>query len=357
MVRARVTLGVESLRRGASGIARVARLVARVLGDEVRAGRLQAQAIVLNDDDAATDLGIPVRTMRGSRAAFVSAMHLAAASTSHFIYDFGGIARAHPRVPPLRRPYMVWIHGIEIWEQARADRLRRAQRADVLVSNTDHTRTRAAALHAGLEHAQTCWLATEEDTAPDASVDPAPPTALVLARLDAAGGYKGHRELIEAWPSVLRSSPEARLVIAGDGPGMPVIRAWADASPARHRIELRGFVSEAALDRLWLETSLLAMPSRGEGFGLVYIEAMRRAVPVLASIHDAGTEVNRHGDTSYNVDLDAPGQLVERLTSLLARPDERRRLGLAARARWQAHFRYSAFAQRFRPLLHELLER
>ena len=68
----RVMLAAESLRPGASGIGRVARLVARVLADEARAGRLQAHALALNDPEPVTDLRLEVRSARGSRPRFVA---------------------------------------------------------------------------------------------------------------------------------------------------------------------------------------------------------------------------------------------------------------------------------------------
>jgi phosphatidyl-myo-inositol dimannoside synthase len=354
MRKPRVLLGADSLQRGASGIGRVARLMAKVLGEQVRAGRIEAQAVALRGPPP-TDLGIDVRSARGSQALFMAEMHRAALTHSHFMYDFAGIARAHPRVWPLARPYLCWLHGIEIWEEARADRLARGRSATVLLANTAYTRDRASALHAGLERAEVCWLATEEDEAPAGPRERDIPTVLVLSRLDGEGGYKGHRELITAWPRVHAAIAGARLLIAGDGPGRSVIRAWAETSPARGHIDLLGFVEEREIESLWHKASILAMPSRGEGFGLTYIEAMRRGLPVLASTHDAGSEVNVHGKTGYNVDLDQPDALAEALIALLADGAERDRLGAEGRTRWETHFAFSVFRKRFVPHLENLL--
>jgi phosphatidylinositol alpha-1,6-mannosyltransferase len=190
-----------------------------------------------------------------------------------------------------------------------------------------------------------CWLGTEQDVAPPPARRVGPPTVLVLGRLD-EGAYKGHGALIGAWPDVLAAVPDARLVIAGGGPALPTVRAAGSASPAAGHIQVRGFVPEEALPSLWERATVFAMPSRGEGFGLVYVEAMRRGLPVIASIHDAGHEVNLEGVTGYNVDLTRPGDLVERLVHLLTNESQATALGAAGRARWHEHFRLSAFRAR-----------
>jgi phosphatidylinositol alpha-1,6-mannosyltransferase len=281
-------------------------------------------------------------------------MHLASLRSTHFVYDFAGMARAHPRLPILNRPYLLWMHGIELWEDTTAAWLERARSAQLLVSNSEYTRTRAQRLHRGLEHARVCWLATEQDSSPHVHSPAKSPNVLILSRIDAGGGYKGHRELIDAWPAVTKVIPDARLLIAGSGPGATVVEQWVRRSPARNQIELLGFVPEDALPQLWQRARVFAMPSRGEGFGIAYIEAMRHRLPVIASVHDAAPEINLHGETGFNVDLDTPSALAERLIEAL---DEGRalRLGEAGRARWHENFRYTCFRTRFIEVLDELL--
>lgn len=353
----RVVLGADSLAPIGSGIGRVARLMARVIAEEAEAGRLEASAVVLRGaaGDHVGGARLPVARMHGSRARFAWAAHRAAFGATHFVYDFTGIARAHCRVPGLRRPYLTWLHGIEVWEQARADRLRRARGASLLLANSRHTLERASSLHGEFPRARVCWLGTETDAPPAVARAEGPPLVLIIGRLDAGGGYKGHRELVAAWPAVVDAVPGARLAIVGDGPGAPVVRELAQRSRARDAIDLLGFVREDQMDALWQRASVFAMPSRGEGFGVVYAEAMRHALPVVASVHDAAPEIVVEGTTGHLVNLDVRGALAERLVTLLRDPDLRRVLGDAGQRRWSEHFRYSAFKARFLPRLTEFL--
>ena len=170
--------------------------------------------------------------------------------------------------------------------------------------------------------------------------------------------YKGHDELFRAWPAVLAAVPDAVLTVVGTGPALPQFRKLAaELGLPENQVEFRGFVPEADMPKVWAETTVFAMPSRGEGFGLVYIEAMRHSVPVIGSVHDAAPEVNLDGVTGYNVDLTRPADLTERLIHLLRNRDEASRLGANGFRRWQAEFRYSAFRSRFGPILDRFLTR
>jgi phosphatidylinositol alpha-1,6-mannosyltransferase len=352
---ARLCLAVTSLAAGHGGIARVARLMGRALAGEVARGDLRLRAIGLNDATAYSDLGFDLVAARGSRLRFAAAVQTAALRSTHFAYDSLAMVRAHNRLPAFKRPLLAWVHGIEVWEDAPSDRLTASRLADVLVANSLYTRERAERAHGGFARARVCWLGTETDALPalPARAD-GRPTVLVVGRLE-CGRDKGHRALVDSWPAVVAAVPDARLVIAGAGTDFDALRAHAAASRAAGRIEMRGFVAEREIEPLWAEASAFAMPSRGEGFGLVYIEAMRHAVPVIASVHDAAPEINLDGETGYNVDLARPGELADRIVHLLRDRDCAARLGANGRRRWECHFRFSAFRDRFLPLVAELL--
>jgi phosphatidylinositol alpha-1,6-mannosyltransferase len=260
-------------------------------------------------------------------------------------------------MPMLDRPYALWIYGIEAWSsRMQGDYGRSVEEASLVLSITNFTRRRAAELLPSAQKAKVCWLATEEDKVAEASSDPGgPPTVLILSRVDATEMYKGHFELIDCWPSVMAAIPDARLLIAGGGDGLGLLRLRARASAAASNIEFTGLVPQDQIEALWSRTHVFAMPSRGEGFGLVYIEAMRRGVPVIASTQDAGQEINLHGVTGYNVDLEQDGALARRIVELLSDKARARRFGENGREHWRANFCFSAFRRRMEPIMAEFL--
>lgn len=351
---ARLSLAATSLLPGHGGIARVARLMGCVLADEARYGRVLLRTVGLYDEKRINDLGVEMVPARGSRLRFTAAVHAAALRSSHSLTDSLAMVRAHNRLPLLCRPLLAWIHGIEVWEGARADRLEAARRVDFLVANSAYTRERAERAHGGFARARVCWLGTESDDAPAPQRPNGPPVVLVLGRLE-HGRDKGHEALIDVWPAVVSAVPDAQLLIVGGGPDLIRVRALAARSPATARIEVTGFVPDEAMAVVWAQATVFAMPSRGEGFGLVYIEAMRQGVPVVASVHDAAPEVNLDGETGYNVDLARPADLADRLAHLLRDRDLAARLGAAGQRRWAQHFRYSSFRTRFLSVLEDFV--
>jgi phosphatidylinositol alpha-1,6-mannosyltransferase len=334
---------------GNGGIARVARLMARVLAEEAAAGLLRARALVFLDQSV-PDTPIPAWTARGGKVRFTWEVHKAALSADHFLYDHLGIARAHCRLPALRRPYLTWMCGLEIWGPTSSFRVPCARRADALIAISVYTRDQADRLHGGFARVPVCWLSTDTDDSPSPRAHDARPTVMILARMDEMGG-KGHRELIACWPKVVAAVRGARLLIVGRGSAQEEVRRAAVASAAAEHIVFAGFVPDEHIDGLWGETTVFAMPSRREGFGLVYIEAMRHGVPVVASVHDAAPEVNLDGITGYNVNLDKPDELPDRVIYLLKNPGHAAELGLNGQRRWREHFAYSAFKRRFLPIL------
>lgn len=348
-------LGSTLLEPGRGGISAVARMTARALLD---AG-YDLELLSLLDESPITIGGRTAATTRGNRLAYFLRCHAAALRHKWAIYDSVGMARAHPRVARKHRPYIVWMHGIEVWYHLNKERERALRGAELVLVNSQFTLDRFQGLHFPLENAEVCHLATEQDEPPTEFPDfQGPPTVLILGRLDKEPSYKkGHRELIECWPEVVRAVPDARLVIAGGGEALPMTRELVHQSPASGNIDVLGFVPNEDLPALWRRAHVFAMPSRKEGFGIVYAEAMRHGLPVIASVHDAGQEVNQHGVTGFNVDLDKQENLPHKIIELLRHPDLCVRLGRQGAERWKSHYRYSAFQSRIENKLRDLIKK
>jgi phosphatidylinositol alpha-1,6-mannosyltransferase len=279
------------------------------------------------------------------------------------VFDFLGPARLQALVPaPLRAPYLLLLHGLEIWRPLTWTRARALDRATILVANSAHTLERAGRINPGFPQAEVVPLALEERPPagePDADLLARAGCGylLIVGRLASGERYKGHDELLAAMPRLLASQPGARLVVAGDGDDRPRLETAAAARGLAGRVLFTGFVGEATLAELYRRAVAFVMPSRGEGFGLVYLEAMRAGLPCVAARGGAAAEVVADGETGLLVDPGSPAELAAALARLLVDPTLAARLGTAGERRWREEFKTECFRARLTPLLDRLAGR
>jgi phosphatidyl-myo-inositol dimannoside synthase len=350
----RLLIGAALLEAGAGGIARVARMSARAL---IEAGA-QAELLSFLDSRPIEIAGRRAHLAHRAKLRYALLAHWLARRADYALYDSVGVARAHPRQFFSPLPHALWIYGREAWEAMRADHLACTRRADLVFVCSRYTLARHEAAHGALPRAQVCWLATEDDDPPPrlAQFD-GPPTVLIVARIQESEGGKGHDKLIDSWPQVVAGAPDARLVIVGGGDGLSQMQAKVARMGMSGHIEFRGHVREEELPALYSRAHVYAMPSRQDGFGIAYVEAMRHGLPLISSTDDAGQEVNVHGETGFAVPRDEPQRLVEALTLLLQRRELCAEIGGKGHARWRTDFRYSCFANRFLEIWSEFSRR
>ena len=259
------------------------------------------------------------------------------------------VQRAVPRI--LARPYAIFLHDVEAWTPL-SDPMRRVMAGAFLrLANSRHTADRVAAANPSAGPIVACPLALPATTgatppAVTIAIDIGPRPIVIVGRMTATDAYKGHDQLIDAWPRVLAQVPDATLICVGEGDDVERLQAKAAGVGAGHAVRFTGFVDDATRAAIYDRAVALAMPSRREGFGLVYVEAMAAGLPCVGSIHDAAREVIVDGETGFLVDQADTDAIVARLVALLRDETLRVRLGHAGRARYRQLFTYDAFRAR-----------
>jgi asparagine synthase (glutamine-hydrolysing) len=125
---------------------------------------------------------------------------------------------------------------------------------------------------------------------------------MTLGRLSAQERYKGFDEVIEVLPELARSVPNLSYLICGDGPDVARLEAKAESLNVRHRVVFTGFVPEDQKADHYRLADAYVMPSRGEGFGIVFLEALACGIPVMGSLVDGGREALLDGALGILVD-------------------------------------------------------
>jgi glycosyltransferase involved in cell wall biosynthesis len=176
-----------------------------------------------------------------------------------------------------------------------------------------------------------------------------PQLILHVGRISGRGRDKGQKVLLRAFPQVFAQFPEAQLALVGDGDGLEELQQIGRNLPqaAHSRIFIPGYVEDDLLNRLYNNCYLFAMPSLGEGFGLVYLEAMSRKKPCLGARADATPYIVRDGQTGLLVDdPESADEVAVRLMWLLAHTSEAEHMGNAGRELVEQHYLFPDFKAR-----------
>jgi phosphatidyl-myo-inositol dimannoside synthase len=219
----------------------------------------------------------------------------------------------------------LWVqtHGIEAWTP-RADVYRRALAAARLVTSVSRlTRARLLAW-SDIDPARARVLPNTISTVAGRRTRPAhlarhglegARVILTVGRLAPTERYKGHDRIIEALPEVASHVPTARYLIVGSGDDIARLEELARRTGVRERVVFAGAASPAKLADYFQIADVFAMPSTGEGFGIVFLEAAAAGLPVIAGNRDGSVDALADGAIGTLVDPDSRSALTRALVA------------------------------------------
>jgi phosphatidylinositol alpha-1,6-mannosyltransferase len=331
---------------GRDGISRLARLVADTFAD--------ARVLALHEPADSGRVGRVMRGADGRPSRFVAAAVGAAVSCD----SRTTVIVVHLHLAPAALAFaargasiVVFLCGVEAWKPLTWIQRTALDRADRLVAISEYTRDRflESNPHFSRRTVDVCHLGVET-AATIVRGDGVPPAALIVGRLAADEQYKGHDQLIETWPEVAAAVPGAVLRIVGDGDDRPRLEQKAALLGLGGQVLFLGRLDDASLRREYAFCRVFAMPSRDEGFGFVFVEAMRAGRPCIGA-RGAASEIIADGETGWLV---APGdtpRLRECLAHLLGDSAAADAMGARGRGRFLQLFTEERFRDRFTALV------
>ncbi len=183
---------------------------------------------------------------------------------------------------------------------------------------------------------------------------------LTVARLASSEQYKGHDVILRALPEVLLRVPELVYVVAGEGDDRPRLEALADSLGIKQNVIFTGQVSDSELAALYRRSDIFALPARtqigrheakGEGFGIVFIEAMAFGKPVVGPDVGAPKEIIHHGRHGLLVNPEDSSAVASALIDLLMDPGKACAMGQAALDWVENRYSYTSFRESLRKLI------
>lgn len=249
-----------------------------------------------------------------------------------------------------RVPLLLVVYGIEAWKAPRGLSAKLVKRADAVVAISEYTKRRFLAwsgVTPSKVHVIPCCvdakrfgLGPKRDDLLKRYRLHGRTVMLTVARLAGIERAKGIDEVMESLTEISREISNISYLVVGDGTDRPRLEAKAAALGVSKRVVFAGYVSEEEKADHYRLADAFVMPGRGEGFGIVYLEALACGLPIIASTLDASGEVVLNRRFGRVVNPDRPSELKAAVVDLLMEPVHSipRELGTFSyerfRARW-----------------------
>lgn len=354
------------------GIARVSRLICKALSESANVERLDIVALNDATDQTPDTYYLPTANhsympMGKNKVQFIKQI-LRLSSKEHNIYLSSHVNLLWPLWPIhcwYRRSVLIpVVHGIDVWNRLPWYRRYPLINSSMILSVSNLTKERmiqtngtvpekVRILHNCLDPSFTVTTNLNAPANKTSTEWIQNPCILTVSRLTKDDRYKGHIQVIQALANVRQQLPELTYYVVGEGDLVPDLQQLCKQLGVTSAVHFLGHVDETILRTLYARADLFVMPSKGEGFGLVYLEAIAYGLPVIASNQDAAGEVIQDQTTGLLVNPDDTKALADSILRLLTNPELRRQMGKMGKKVATSKFSYTGFKE---SLLHYMQE-
>ncbi len=234
-------------------------------------------------------------------------------------------------------PFVVTVHGLDAYfrEQVAGSAGERCAKlcagvygkASRVICISEHVRQRVLAGSAELNNTEVVGNGVDPRL-----FSPAERTTneQLIASVGSLIAIKGHDVTLRAVAALKSEFPDLRCHIVGEGPELRRLQDLARELGVSDRVEFLGRQTRREVAKLLRESMMFVLPSRFEGLGCVYLEAMATGLPTVACQGQGIAEVIRSGENGFLVNENDWRGLAEVLRDLLKTPQVRREVGAAA---------------------------
>ena len=258
-----------------------------------------------------------------------------------------------------RVPLLLVVYGIESWKRPRGLAAKLVKQATAVVAISEYTKRRFlewSGVDSSRVHVIPCCVNMKRFGVGPKRDDllqkyrlRGRTVMLTVARLAGRERAKGIDEVMESLPAIAREIPNIAYLVVGDGHDRERLEEKAISLGVSNRVVFAGFVAEEEKVDHYRLADAYVMPGRGEGFGIVYLEALACGLPIIASSLDASAEVVLNRSFGRVVNPDRPAELRDACVDVLAEND-----GIRDVPRELAMFSLARFKARWNWLLTEM---
>lgn len=224
--------------------------------------------------------------------------------------------------------YWTVAHGVDAWNLQNPHIIQALRHADRILAVSHYTRDRLLQEQA-LDPEKVVVLPNTFDTSrfqiapkPQSLLEkynltPDQQVILTIARLAGEERYKGYDQIIRALPEIIKTIPNIHYLIGGKGGDRPRIEKLIQDLDLEDYVTLAGFIPDEELADHYNLCDVFAMPSKGEGFGIVYLEAMACGKPTIGGNQDGAIDALCNGELGVLVNPDDLDEISTVITQIL----------------------------------------
>lgn len=230
----------------------------------------------------------------------------------------------------LRKKYFIVAHGIEVWSKNKNLESFVLKNADGIFSVSNFTKDKLIKIH-NLNPEKINIVFNTVDPFFTKSIvnfefehkkEPAEKlfTILSVCRLSSDEKYKGYDKVIKSLPVVKKRHKDIKYVIVGksDEKELRRINNLAESLDVKSNLVLAGEVKEDQLADYYSSADVFVLPSKGEGFGIVFLEALYFGLPVIAGNVDGSVDPLMNGELGILVNPDDVNQIADSITNVIS---------------------------------------
>jgi len=149
-----------------------------------------------------------------------------------------------------------------------------------------------------------------------------------LTRLNSNEGYKGYDKVIRVLPKLLQQGIQVKYILAGKADAAEEQRMKALIRELRleQHVMMPGYIADEEVTDHYLLSDVFVMPSKGEGFGIVYLEALACGLPVIAGNKDGSTEALQFGALGTLINPDDTNELYTAIKTVVQQSNDPQQL-------------------------------
>jgi phosphatidyl-myo-inositol dimannoside synthase len=337
-------------------------------GNWAQSNGAAVDALVLNDD-----MLPDARYVNGGFSSYIGARKSKAKLIRHYLHHlltlrYDVIFFGHVSLSPLallvrilNPSAMIGVitYGIEVWRPLTKIQRKALRQADILLAISDFTKNeliKRSSIPAEKIKIFPCTLDPHwKNTSPDTKLEGVPPVILTVSRMNKEDRYKGIDNVIKSLPTIVQEVGPVEYTLVGDGDDVPRLRALASGLGVARYVNFRGSVADLELRDQYRRCSLFVMPSKKEGFGIVFLEAMAYGKPVIGGAHGGTPSVVKDGETGLLINSSDVTGIAHSITRLLTDEVIREKFGLAGHQRLLNDFTFNTFEHKLEEVFHALM--